>query len=73
MRRFLIIGVKQGRMLCIGEDSETSCQGFGDSEEKVKSSRIAGSVAPVKARRIAGLGHAQKGSRTRIERADSAL
>jgi hypothetical protein len=60
-------------MLCVGQDGETADPEFGDSEERAKSLCIVGSLAPVKARHITGFGHAQKGSRTRIERADSAL
>ena len=60
-------------MLCVREDSESVNLEFGDSEERLRSSRIVGVLAPVKPCRTTGVGHAQKGSRTRTKHADSAL
>lgn len=60
-------------MLCVREDSKSVNLEFGDSEERLRSSRIVGVLAPVKPCRITGIGHAQKGSRTRTKHADSAL
>jgi hypothetical protein len=60
-------------MLRLGEDSKSVNQEFGDSGERLRSSRIVGVLAPVKPCRTTGVGHAQKGSRTRTKHADSAL
>ena len=60
-------------MLRTGQDSKDVKLELGDSGERVRSSRIDGVLAPVKPCRVTGIGHAQKGSRTRTKHADSAL
>ena len=60
-------------MLGAGEESKRANLEFGGSEERAKSPRIVGVLAPVKSRRIAVLGSVQKGSRSRTICADAPI
>ena len=68
---FLVIGAKSGKISRVREGGEVVNWELGDSEERMKSSRIVSVLTLVKPRRITGVGHAQEGSRAKTKHADS--